>query len=102
MTVGHGIIAIATPQLGIRRESEKGSGRALPQPSFQTVERVLPAEGGANLFRRLLQLSRELLEVLVEVLFGGLDLLLLGNGLEQEITFHFQKRSLPQLLAHRV
>src|SRR5882724_4509510 len=108
MTVGYGIIAMfgnsgrRIELLEIGFGEQEGERFVLPQAALQVVERLLPLERRADLLRRLLQLARELVEVLRQVLLAGLDLLLLRDGLEQQITFHFEQRTLAQLVAHAV
>src|SRR5207245_1565362 len=91
-----------TNLLEVRFGEQEGKRLVLPQAGFQAVERVLPAERGTDLLRRLLQLGGHLVEVAGQVLLRCLDLLFLGDRLEQQITFHLQERTLPELVAHPV
>src|SRR5258708_35613792 len=78
----------------LRPPKEPSKRLVLPQARFQAVQRVLPAESGADLVGGLLQLGGQLVEVLRQIVLRRLDLLFLGDGFEQQITFHFEKRTL--------
>src|ERR1700674_3734220 len=85
-------------EIGLREQERKRL--VLSQPAAEGLERLVTLERLPDLLGGLLELACQLLDVLLHLGLGHFQLLLLGDGLQEQEALHLQHRSGAQIVPH--